>query len=309
MPKVSIIVPNYNHAPYLEQRLDSILKQTFQDFELILLDDCSTDNSVEILQKYAKHPKVSHFVINKKNSGSTFKQWKKGIELSKGEYIWIAESDDWADAKFLETLNQTLANNQDCGIAYCQSYQTNETGEIISTMEYWTNDLKPNLWKNSFEKQGNELIKHILVKNIIPNVSAVLFKKTSLNTLPKEIFSLKLTGDKLLYASIFKNTSIYFVNKNLNYFRTQKKSVRSKTKKADLIFENYVFLEYLLKNCNISTKSIFENKIFTVETTKVLGSNQTSRKQAQKIKTQIKKTNKLIFFYINLRVLLYRIRN
>jgi len=53
-PAVSFIVPNYNHALYLPQRLDSILEQTYQDFELILLDDCSTDNSREILQDYAK---------------------------------------------------------------------------------------------------------------------------------------------------------------------------------------------------------------------------------------------------------------
>jgi len=49
MPKVSVIVPNYNHAPYLKQRIDSILAQSYQDFELILLDDCSTDNSREML--------------------------------------------------------------------------------------------------------------------------------------------------------------------------------------------------------------------------------------------------------------------
>ena len=59
MPTVSVIVPNYCHAPYLEQRIESILQQTFQDFELILLDDCSTDGSREILERYRNHPKVS----------------------------------------------------------------------------------------------------------------------------------------------------------------------------------------------------------------------------------------------------------
>lgn len=307
MPKVSVVVPNYNHAPYLKQRLDSIFNQTFQNFEVILLDDCSTDNSVEILSEYAKNPKVSHFIINEKNSGSTFKQWQKGIELSKGEYIWIAESDDWADDRFLETLYNVLKENQDCSMTYCQSFQTNEQGKVLSTMEYWTNDLKPKLWKASFKIQGSELIKYILIKNIIPNVSAVLFKKSSLKALPKEIFGLTLTGDKLLYVSILKNTSICFINKSLNYFRTQTSSVRNKTKKANLIFENYVFLEYLLKNCNLSEKSVFKNKLFIIETTKVLGSKNTSKKEAQKIKAQIKKTSKWIYLYIKLRLLAYRI--
>lgn len=77
MPTVSVIVPNYCHAPYLEQRIESILQQTFQDFELILLDDCSTDGSREILERYRNHPKVSGIFYNERNSGSPFKQWKK----------------------------------------------------------------------------------------------------------------------------------------------------------------------------------------------------------------------------------------
>ena len=88
IPQVSVIVPNYNHAPYLRQRIDSILAQTYQDFELILLDDSSTDKSEEVLLSYKDHPKVISLIINKQNSGSTFKQWDKGIELAKGEYIW-----------------------------------------------------------------------------------------------------------------------------------------------------------------------------------------------------------------------------
>ena len=78
-PKVSIIVPNYNHARFLTQRLESIFNQTYQDFEVILLDDGSTDNSVEILEKYGKNDKVSALIFNIENSGSTFKQWVKGI--------------------------------------------------------------------------------------------------------------------------------------------------------------------------------------------------------------------------------------
>ena len=63
-PQVSIIIPNYNHAKYLPQRLESVYNQTYQDFEVILLDDCSNDDSVTILNTYAKHPKTSHVVFN-----------------------------------------------------------------------------------------------------------------------------------------------------------------------------------------------------------------------------------------------------
>ena len=91
---VSIIIPNYNHAKFLDERIQSVLNQTYQNFELIILDDKSSDNSVEVINQYKDDPRVSSIIINKDNSGSTFKQWYKGIEIAKGEIIWIAESDD-----------------------------------------------------------------------------------------------------------------------------------------------------------------------------------------------------------------------
>ena len=103
MPTVSVIVPNYNHARFLPQRIESILRQTYQDFELILLDDCSTDDSRAVLSQYASEPRV-RIQFNEVNSGSTFRQWNKGVRLARGKYVWIAESDDYADERLLERL-------------------------------------------------------------------------------------------------------------------------------------------------------------------------------------------------------------
>ena len=72
MPKVSIVVPNYNHARFLRRRVESVLRQTFQDFEVILLDDGSTDDSESILSQYGGDPRV-RIEFNEVNSGSTFK--------------------------------------------------------------------------------------------------------------------------------------------------------------------------------------------------------------------------------------------
>ena len=93
-PLVSVIVPNYNHAPFLDERINSILNQSYDNYELIIMDDMSTDNSVDVINKYKDHEHVSQIIINEKNSGSPFKQWNKGFAKAKGELIWIAESDD-----------------------------------------------------------------------------------------------------------------------------------------------------------------------------------------------------------------------
>src|SRR5262245_4202511 len=100
-PKVSVIIHNYNHCRYLGQRIDSVLNQAFGDFELLILDDASTDASHEVLARYYAKPRV-RIVVNTRNSGSAFPQWNRGIGLAKGDYIWIAESDDDADSHFLE---------------------------------------------------------------------------------------------------------------------------------------------------------------------------------------------------------------
>ena len=105
-PFVSVIIPNYNHAAYLDERIQSVLKQTYQNFELIILDDCSPDNgaSRDVIEKYRDNPHVCHIIYNEANSGFTFKQWHKGMELEKGELIRIAESDDACEKTLLDTL-------------------------------------------------------------------------------------------------------------------------------------------------------------------------------------------------------------
>ena len=98
--EVSVIIPNYNYARFLQQRIESVLAQTYTDYEIILLDDASTDDSVSILNHYSANPRVTHLEINSVNTGSPFAQWQKGISLSRGKYIWIAESDDAAECFF-----------------------------------------------------------------------------------------------------------------------------------------------------------------------------------------------------------------
>lgn len=227
-PFISIIVPNYNHEKFLEQRLESVFNQTFQDFEVILLDDKSTDASVTILEQYANHSKVSHCVFNEVNSGNTFLQWQKGIVLAKGEYIWIAESDDYCEVDFLEKVSKALFKNEDVVLSYCQSNRVNEKGEITGNWLTHTNDLDPLLFLNNFSMISNEFIEKFLIcKNVIPNASAVILRKNAID-IDKHLDivpEFKYCGDWMFYFKLIVNKKVSFVSESLNNFRYHNNSV------------------------------------------------------------------------------------
>lgn len=244
MPLVSIIVPNYNHRKYLGQRLESILSQTFQDFELILLDDHSMDGSKEILEGYAKHPKVTHTIFNEENSGSTFLQWEKGIQLASGKYIWIAESDDWCEANLLETLIDPLINDKECVISYCQSYCINEQQKIRfqSTHRQLSEYI-----------DGRQFIKEYLsVPIAIFNASMVVWKKETYQFIPSEFTTFKFTGDWYFWVQLAKHGKVHVSGKVLNYFRKHDGDVSGKAYKSghnfieELKIINSLYKEHLI---------------------------------------------------------------
>jgi len=232
MPLVSIIVPNYNHAKYLPQRLESILKQTFQDFELILLDDHSTDNSFEVLLEYANHPKVSHLLLNEKNSGSPFIQWNRGVNLAKGDIIWIAESDDVSDKDFLSTLVPKFEADEKLGLAYCQSYRFNDKNEIVGSWLHYTEDLDENIFLSQFSMNGPDYIQKFLIhKNTIPNASAVLFRKKNYQMAGLADEQVRTCSDWLTWLKILALSDVYYHPLSLNYFRFHETSVVANAQK------------------------------------------------------------------------------
>lgn len=235
-PLISVIVPNYNHEKYLRQRLDSIFNQTYPNFEVILLDDCSTDNSRAILSEYSNNDKVAHCVFNQINTGNTFVQWNKGIALAKGEYIWIAESDDYCSDSFLEKVFQPFLENQDIVLSYCQSNRVNENGEITGNWIEYTNRFNATLFQQNFILPGNDFIKQFLVyRNAIPNASAVLFKKSRISELGflNEDISLKCNGDWLFYTKLISTKKIAFLSNSENNFRFHSQSVIAQSSKNE----------------------------------------------------------------------------
>ena len=211
-----MIIPNYNHARYLKQRIDSVLNQTYHDFELILLDDNSSDNSREVLDSYRGNEHVTQVVFNEKNGGTPFKQWDKGIELASGDWIWIAESDDFADIHFLECLMGKIQEHPNVGLAFSSTFFVNENGAItgkscnkdVIQLDYCVHS------SNSFIKE------RLFIRNTIDNVSECIFKKSLYCSEKKQLYEwMNLCGDWLFYVLLAEQADVLEVFEPLSYYR------------------------------------------------------------------------------------------
>ena len=258
--KISIIIPNYNHAKFLKKRIDSILNQKFTDFEVIILDDCSTDDSRDIINSY-KDERISLKLFNDKNSGSPFKQWKKGIEAAKYDYIWIAESDDWADLNFLYEAENILKTHQNISLYYSNSQLVAEDETFFeNSIKKYTEDLDEKLWNNNHLYNGKDYVKkYLFYKNFILNASSVIFKKSNAIKSIDEIINFKTSGDWLFWALILVEGEVYFNKNKLNFFRHSLQSTRNYNtleKKQLRIVEKINVQEKIISLYNFSSSFI-----------------------------------------------------
>jgi glycosyltransferase involved in cell wall biosynthesis len=129
-PKVSILMSVYNGSSYLQESIESILNQTFTDFEFIIIEDCSTDNSAEIITDYAEQDKRIIIIINQENIGLT-KSLNKGLKIARGEYIARQDADDISLPYRLEKETLLLERNSDIGLVSCNLELIDSQGNSI----------------------------------------------------------------------------------------------------------------------------------------------------------------------------------
>lgn len=243
--KVSVIIPNYNYQDFIIERIDSILMQTYPIYELLILDDCSTDESVKVIEEKIKTITdiPVQFIKNEKNSGCVFKQWKKGFDLAKGDYIWIAEADDSAENNFVEELIKAFEDEK-VVLSYCESARIDENNLLIRAKSDDLYDMcRTGEWNHSYIKEGkDEIIEHLSVTNTILNVSSVIWKKEEYSDIFAKAGEFKVAGDWYIYYNILKNGKIAWNSKALNYYRKHSKSVCT-TVKADIEFKEICRLQ------------------------------------------------------------------
>jgi hypothetical protein len=167
MAKVSVCIPTYNHAQFIGAAIESVLKQTFQDFEIIVTDNASQDNTAEVVECYASHDPRIRYVRNPSNLGMVG-NWNLCLSLATGEYLQLLCSDDLLEPDCLAVLSGLFDQHPSAALASCAR-------GIITGSEY--SSYLAYSGKEEFVA-GPECIRNMLIKgNIIGEPTAVMFRR------------------------------------------------------------------------------------------------------------------------------------
>lgn len=273
-PLVSIMIPVYNRENLIEETLLSALQQDFEDFEVVVVDNCSTDRTYEILKEYAIKFDNLRVYQNEENLGPVL-NWKAGIEKSKGKYLKILWSDDKISVNFLKCTVKILEHDPQVGFVY--------TGTIIKSN---TTERCDYIWGESGKYSSQEFIRahYTGLKSVPLSPGNGLFKtddvKKSLviNIENSKKLDFKFFGagnDVLIYLFIAKQYKyFYFINENLTIFKAHEGSLSIKNDLQEYYLIAKIF--YLEKNKEILSKSqynSFYSKIFSTDRYKYLVQN------------------------------------
>lgn len=244
-PLISIIVPCYNHAHYLNERLKSIAGQSYDNWELILLDDASNDESATILRAFAEEPRnqAIRLICNQINSKSPFHQWAQGIKAAKGDLIWIAESDDSCSPNFLEALVPLFLDEavmiSMASTRFCDQELEGKVWEIESYLP----EISYQTWQSSWYASTYQLVQKVWGKrNLIPNASACIFRKPI--DLPllddPHWLSMRVCGDWIFYLHLARSGRVAYTPLATCHYRQHPENTSAKERRQDAYFEEHL---------------------------------------------------------------------
>ncbi|MEE9332751.1 MAG: glycoside hydrolase family 99-like domain-containing protein [Granulosicoccaceae bacterium] len=261
LKKVSVVVPNYNYAEYMPKRLLDVFSQGHPVFEVIVLDDCSNDESLSVIVNTAKElGRDIRLLVSEKNSGNVFLQWRKGAELSRGTHLWIAEADDESSDAFLRSSLEAF--DDDTALCFCDSKQIDAHDKITAeSYDYYYKTIDGSLFNHSFNMAGPEFIqKAMSVKNVILNVSSVVWRQdallSALDSVQDELPEHKLVGDWRLYLELLavKNNKVAYLTQSLNVHRRHESSVTAALDKQRHLDE-ITAMHAVVKKINLAGKA------------------------------------------------------
>lgn len=219
--RVEAIVPNYNHARYLGQRLDSILAQTYPNVRILILDDGSSDDSRAVIDAYcARHPDRIRAILNERNSGNVFRQWRKGVENSDGDLVWICESDDYCEPDFLERLVPAFADRATT-LAFGRIQFCDAEGRFREGLDQYREGAEPGIWGEPLVRPARQWFANGFgVNNLVANVSGCLWRRQSLpEAVWEEAQGYTVLGDWFLYCHLAGGGLVAYEPAAVTYFR------------------------------------------------------------------------------------------
>ena len=225
-PMVSAIVPNFNHSEFLVQRLESILNQTYPHISITILDDCSTDDSRELIESYVdRYPGIIRAIYNDENSGGVFRQWRKGVLETDGDLVWICESDDFCEPDFVDRLVPHF-RDESVQIAFGRVTETNAAGEPNSSLDEFRERAEPGIWNGALVRPAAAWFAGAFgVRNVVVNVGGCIWRRAHIpDTAWDEAASYSVVGDWYLYIQIAAGGQIAWEPEAVSYFRRHKDS-------------------------------------------------------------------------------------
>jgi glycosyltransferase involved in cell wall biosynthesis len=234
LPAVSVAIPNYNYARHIPARLSSVFLQTHPVKEVLVLDDCSTDDSLNVIRTVAREwQREIRLTPNQTNSGSVFRQWRKAAQSASGEFFWIAEADDLCAPTFLSRMIALMRHDPAVQFAFSDSSAIDADGVSIcaSYKSYYATVAAGALARTEIFDAGDFVARFLSVKNLILNVSAVIWRREALlaaiAACGDDLYGLKAAGDWRLYleALAVKGSEVAYCAEPLNTHRRHAGSV------------------------------------------------------------------------------------
>lgn len=256
--KFSIIVTSYNYEQYISKTLESLANQTYKNFEVIIVDDGSKDNSVEIIEQYTK--KYENFHLFQHEQGENkgmIASVKLALENASGDYIAFCESDDYLSEDYLQEKFNYISNNENTVILAnaIQTIGNTSADEYVKKVTDLFNDCR----------NKNKYFYYMYKYNIIPTLSSVCIKASVLRQCNFDAF-VPAWFDYWIYRQITLNYNIDFIYKKLTYWRIHEDSLNSGLEDV----ENKMLQEFLKK----SNKLLFNKyplKILTFKFLRIMG--------------------------------------
>ncbi len=247
---VSVVVPSYNYGRYLELRLRTIFDQTLRPKEIIILDDASTDYSLEIIEAMAaRSPVACRLIRQDRNSGNPFAQWAAGLQAASGDLVWIAEADDYCEPMFLERL-AALFDDPEVALAFSDSVMVDARGGSAGyRYRDYHRTMHGHRFDASFTMPGTELLNEcLLVNNVIPNASAAVFLREAMLENLAELADYRFSGDWWFWINIAQKGWVAYLAEPLNYHRRHDQSVMGEVlqQPEKLLSETMAFYKRIL---------------------------------------------------------------